>query len=51
MRWAYTDIVPADGVTFVLSYQANPGAFYRQEYVYKAILSSVTWPTPRSAAR
>jgi RsiW-degrading membrane proteinase PrsW (M82 family) len=51
MRWAYTDIVPADGMTFVLSYQANPGVFYRQEHVYKAILNSVTWPTPRSAAR
>jgi len=43
LRWAYTDIVPGESYTFVLSYQASPEAFERERAVYDEVLQSMRW--------
>lgn len=41
--WGYTDIVPVGARTIVLTYQAAPEVFQREQVVYDQLLGSVLW--------
>lgn len=43
LHWAYTDVVPGPTDTYALSFDAAPDAFGRDEHVYTAVLSTVSW--------